>query len=93
MIIGRKLRELRENNGLLMRQVAAKLEVDTAYISKMERGEKNIKKEFIIQLSELYNFNKNELIALWLADKIFDTLKNEETAIQALEIAKNELKK
>lgn len=93
MIIGRKLRELREANGLLMRQVAAKLEVDTAYISKMERGEKNIKKEFIIQLSELYNFNKNELIALWLADKIFDTLKNEETAIQALEIAKNELKK
>ncbi len=93
MITGRKLRELREANGLLMRQAAAKLEVDTAYISKMERGEKNIKKEFIIQLSELYNFNKNELIALWLADKIFDTLKNEETAIQALEIAKNELKK
>ena len=43
MIIGKKLRELREQKGLLLRQVAASLEVDTAYISKMERGEKNIK--------------------------------------------------
>jgi transcriptional regulator with XRE-family HTH domain len=45
MIIGQKLRELRGEKGLLLRQVAAELEVDTAYMSKMERGEKNIKRE------------------------------------------------
>lgn len=93
MIIGKKLRELREEKGLLLRQVAAELEVDTAYISKMERGEKNIKKEFIIQLATIYNHDQDELIALWLADKIFDTVKDESMAAKAIEIAKKYLSK
>lgn len=92
MIIGQKLRSLREENGLLLRQVAASLEVDTAYISKMERGEKNIKKDYIIQLASLYDYDEDELIALWLADKVFDTVKDETTALQALDIVKEYLK-
>nr|WP_321411138.1 helix-turn-helix transcriptional regulator [uncultured Carboxylicivirga sp.] len=93
MIIGQKLRELREEKGLLLRQVAAELEVDTAYISKMERGEKNIRKEFIIQLADLYNHNQDELLALWLADKIYDTVKDEAMAFEAIEIAKKYISK
>lgn len=84
MIIGKYLRELREKNGLLLRQVAASLEVDTAYISKMERGEKNIKREFIIQLAQMYNTNVNELLTLWLADQVYLILKDEELAPNAL---------
>jgi len=91
MIIGKKLRELREKKGLLLRQVAAELEVDTAYISKMERGEKNIKKEYIIKLAKIYDFDQNELIAIWLADKIFDTLKDESMALKAINIAQKHL--
>ena len=93
MIIGKKLRELREKKGLLLRQVAAELEVDTAYISKMERGEKNIKKEYITKLSEIYNFDKNKLIAIWLADKILENLKNEPMALNAMNIAQKHLNK
>lgn len=88
MIIGQKLRELRELKGLLLRQVAAELEVDTAYVSKMERGEKNIKKDFIIQLAKLYDYPEKELVAIWLADKVYDTLKNENSGLAAIEIAK-----
>lgn len=91
MIIGKKLRELREKKGLLLRQVAAELEVDTAYISKMERGEKNIKKEYITKLSEIYNYDKNKLIAIWLADKILDTLNDEPMALRAINIAQKHL--
>lgn len=93
MIIGQKLRELREVKGLLLRQVAAELEVDTAYISKMERGEKNIKKEFIIKLASLYDFDENEMIAIWLADKILETIKDESSAKLALNIANTYLSK
>lgn len=92
MIIGKKLRELRESKNLLLRQVAAELEVDTAYISKMERGEKNIKKEFIVKLAILYDFNKDDLIALWLADKVYDILKDEEQSLKAIKIAEKKLK-
>jgi len=92
MIIGQKLRELRESNGMLLRQVAAELEVDTAYISKMERGEKNIKKEYIIKLAQLYNYKEDELVALWLADRVYDIVKEEHTGTTALGIAKKYLK-
>ena len=87
MIIGQKLRELREKKGLLLRQVAAELEVDTAYMSKMERGEKNIKREFIIKLAEIYQTDKDQLITIWLADMVYDILKEEDLAKQALDLA------
>ncbi len=93
MIIGKKLRELREGKGLLLRQVAAVLEVDTAFISKMERGEKNIKREFIVKLASLYEYNDEELISLWLSDKVYDILKNEKNPIEALKITEKKLKK
>lgn len=87
MIIGQKLRNLREEKGLLLRQVAAELEVDTAYISKMERGEKNIKRDYIIKLASLYRYSSEDLVTLWLADKVYDIIKEEKNAIEALRIA------
>lgn len=85
MIIGKHLRELREEKGLLLRQVAAHIEVDTAYISKMERGEKNIKKDFVLKLAELYKADSAYLLKLWLADQVFDLVSSEPNAIDALE--------
>ena len=84
MIIGQKLRELREKKGLLLRQVAAELEVDTAYISKMERGEKPIKREFIVQLAKIYDAKIDDLITVWLADQMFDIVKDEKQALKAI---------
>jgi HTH-type transcriptional regulator, competence development regulator len=92
MIIGKKLRELREQKGLLLRQVAAELEVDTAYISKMEQGKKNIKREFIIKLAQIYEVEQDELITIWLADQLYDIVKNEELALKAMSVAENEIK-
>ena len=39
-MLGVKLKELRETNGMVQRQIAALLEVDTAIISKVEKEEK-----------------------------------------------------
>ena len=89
MIIGKKLRELREQKGLLLRQVAAELEVDTAYISKMEQGKKNIKREFIVKLANIYKVDPKELITIWLANQILEIVKNEDVAKDALNIASN----
>ena len=40
--LGQELRKIRESNNILLRQVASYLEIDTALISKMERGERNL---------------------------------------------------
>lgn len=92
MIIGKKLRELREEKGLLLRQVAAKLEVDTAFVSKIERGEKNIRKEHLLKIAELYQSNTKELVAIWLADRVINILKDEDGAAEALQIVAQKLK-
>ena len=43
--LGQKIRETREKQNLLLRQVAAHIEVDTALMSKAERGERNLNRD------------------------------------------------
>ncbi len=92
-MIGQKIRELREENDFLLRQLAAKMDIDTAQLSKMERGERSFKKEEIIMIAEILNANQEELLTLWLADKIYQIVKGEEQVIEALKIVEHKLPK
>ena len=89
---GEKLKELRENNQLLQRQLAAALEIDTPMYSKIERGERRAKREQVILLSKLLNVDKNELLTLWLADQVYDIIKNEDFAEDILKAAEVKVK-
>ena len=40
MLLGDKIKELREEHGVLQRQLAALLEIDTPMFSKIERGDR-----------------------------------------------------
>ncbi|MBK8711379.1 MAG: helix-turn-helix transcriptional regulator [Niastella sp.] len=92
MHFGEHIRELRENKGLLQRQLAASLEMDTPMFSKIERGERKAKREQVIVLSKLLNEKEDTLLALWLADKVYDLIKNEKVAAMALKVVTNDLK-
>ncbi len=88
---GEKLRKLRETKGLLLRQVAASIEVDTAFLSKMERGERKPKREQVMKLSELLKADSKELLSLWIADRILEVITDTDAGIRALEIAKKDI--
>ncbi|MBC7388761.1 MAG: helix-turn-helix transcriptional regulator [Opitutaceae bacterium] len=90
---GDKIRELRIKQQLLLRQVASKLDVDTSIISKIERGERPIKKEKIIILAKILKVSKEELLTLWLADQVYDVIKNEDNADEALKSVSKKIKK
>ncbi len=92
IMLGEKLKELREAKGLLQRQVAAELHVDTAYISKMEHNEKPVSLNRLNKLSKLYSVSENDLLPIWLADKVLQLVENEQFSVQALEIAINKVK-
>jgi transcriptional regulator with XRE-family HTH domain len=81
---GERIRELRTKQKLLLRHVASKLDVDTSIISKIERGERPIKKEQIAVLAEILQADKVELETLWLADQLMQLVKDEPTADEAL---------
>ncbi len=91
-MLGKKLKELREAKGLVQRQVAADLQVDTAYISKMENNEKPVSRNHLKKMSKLFCVPENELLPIWLADKILQLVENEKNSVQALEIALNKVK-
>jgi len=92
--LGQKIRELREKQNLLLRQVAAQLEVDTALMSKIERGERNASKQQVIDIAKFLKANEEEFLTLWLADKIESTIIVEpKVAYQAMKIANKKLKK
>lgn len=90
-MIGDKIRELRESKEILLRQLAAQLDMDTALLSKMERGDRFFRKEDILSLSEIFNQPEKELLTIWLADKVLQTIHEEEYQVEALELALQQL--
>lgn len=92
MSFGNYIRELREGKDLLQRHLAASLEIDTPMFSKIERGERRAKREQVLKLAELLQTDANELLTVWLADKVYEIVKDEEIAEGALRVAESTLK-
>ncbi len=93
MFLGGRIKQLREEKGLLQRELAAYLQIDTPMFSKIERGERKAKREQVLVLAKLLMVAPEELLALWLAGKVYDVVKNEEVALKALSVTENEVKK
>ena|SRR5690606_34492596 len=91
MKLANRIKELRESQGLLQRQLSAQLEIDTPMFSKIERGERRAKREQVVKIAELLKVDEQELLALWLADQILEITTDEEQALQALKMAEKEL--
>ena len=78
MIFGKKIKELREERGLVQRQLSAALEIDTPMYSKIERGERKAKRSQIPIMAQVFEVDEKELLTIWLADKVLDTVEGEE---------------
>lgn len=90
--IGQILRNEREKKGLLLRHVAAQLDIDTAILSKIERGERKAKKEHIIKLSGILDMNKEDLIVHFLSEKILYEIEGEKLGQRALKVAEQKMR-
>ncbi len=94
MLFGKKIKSLRDEQGMLQRQLAAALEIDTPMFSKIERGDRRAKREQVIKLAELLHQDENEMLKFWLADKVLDAIGNEkkcELKREAIEVAQKEI--
>jgi len=79
---GTKLRELRTNAGMSLRELAGKINVDFTYLSKIETGALPPPSEKVIrQLAEALNADRDELLTLAgkIPSDIAEILKNRET--------------
>lgn len=81
---GEKIRSLRESNGLLLREVAPLLNIDTSQLSKIERGERQSKKEYIEMFAQIFKVDINDLLKIWLADQMYNVIEGEPLAKEAI---------
>lgn len=92
MLFANKIKQLREEKELLQRHLAAALEIDTPMYSKIERGDRRAKREQVVKIAELLQTDKDELLCLWLADKVIEVVADEkELAGKALGVAEREV--
>jgi transcriptional regulator with XRE-family HTH domain len=91
MKFGEHIKQLRELNHLLQRQLANALDMDTAMLSKIERGERRAKREHIPIFAKLLHTKEKELLIIWMADQVFELIKEEDNASEILKLSLNNL--
>lgn len=89
--IAELIRELREKNGLLLRQVAAEIEIDQALLSKIERGERMPTKEQVINLAKFYKIDLDETLVTFFSDKLVYEVQDEDVALKAMQVAEKKI--
>ena len=65
MLLGNKIRSLRDEQGILRRQVAAHLEIDTPMFSKIERGDRRAKRlstRLLLRLNCMSGIRRYQLV-------------------------------
>lgn len=86
--LGQILRNSREKKGLLLREVAAAIGVDTAMISKFEKGDRKPTRDQLTLLSKCLDIGEREILIAYLSDKVVSDLIDESVANEVLMTAK-----
>ncbi len=62
-IFAQRIKTAREENGLLQKELATTLHIDVP-MYRIERGDRNVKREQVLLLSHLLNIEQKELFSL-----------------------------
>src|SRR5882757_3883399 len=88
---GSSIRKLRKEQGLLLREVAALLEVDPSFLSRIEKDVKPATKEHVIKLACILRADETALMIGYLSDRIVYELRGEKLAREAITIAEKKM--
>ncbi|GLU43279.1 helix-turn-helix transcriptional regulator [Allomuricauda sp. NBRC 101325] len=89
--VGQKIRELRKSKGLLIREVAARLEIDSSLLSKIETGDKQPTRNQVKSLENILSVKNNELMLIYLSDKLVYEIRDEDLAMEAIKVAEQKI--
>ena len=94
MLFSNSIRTLRENRRVPQRELANALGIDVPLYSRIERGERPVKREQISVIAKVLNADEQELLKLWLADQVSAVLGSvSEIANEVIDIAKSDINK
>lgn len=90
--LGDTLKCAREEKELILRKVAAEVDIDQSLISKFEKNERKPTMEQIVRLAKFYGLSESELLINWYSEKIADELKYTESTSEILKVAEEKIK-
>lgn len=90
--IGTLLRQLREAEGWLIREIGAKMSIDPALISKIERNDRMPTKHQIAEYCKTFPEHADSIYIAWLSDKVLYEIQDDEHALQAIKAAESKIK-
>ncbi len=84
---GQLIRKLRLERNLPLRKIAAQLDMDTSFLSKIERSNRRPSKDHIIKLAQIFEVDRDYLMIPYLSELVYFEVSTEDCAAKALEIA------
>ncbi|MFA5417028.1 MAG: helix-turn-helix transcriptional regulator [Bacteroidales bacterium] len=82
-----KIKEVRESKQLLLRQVADYLEIDFTVVSRVENGQRGLSRRHVVKLAEFFNLPEEDLLSLWLCDRVLRTVGDDPVAVMGIKAA------
>lgn len=89
--LGRILKSARLKRKLILRKVAAAVDIDQSLISKFEKDERKPTREQLTRLAEFYQISESELTINWYSDKIAEELRYAELSSEILKVAEEKI--
>ncbi len=89
--LGNVLKSARQKRCLILRKVAAEVDIDQSLISKFEKDERKPTREQLTRLAKFYNIPEEELTINWYSDKIAEELKYAESTSEILKVAEEKI--
>jgi len=89
---GRYIKQLRNEGGFTLTQLGAKLNLDSANLSKIENGKRDFDEKRLTQLALVFNLDLDKLKTEFFSDFIAKKLYQNECSIDALVVAEEKIK-
>ncbi len=88
---GERLRTLRGQAELSLREVASEIGIDTSLLGKIERNERQPTKEQIRQVAVFFKLTEKELLKEYLSDQIAYRILEEDADLDILKVAEKKV--
>ncbi|UOY08676.1 helix-turn-helix domain-containing protein [Muricauda sp. SCSIO 64092] len=89
---GEYIRELRTKKGMTLTQLGAKLELDSANLSKIENGKREFDEKRLDLLATVFNLSLDELKTEFFSDLFAKKLYENSCSTKALHVAEKKVK-
>ena len=85
------LKNARIKESKTLSEVFFDLKIDSAILSKIERGERIATKRQVLDFISYYNLNEKEAFSIWLSERILKEYKTEKYILDAFKVAEEEV--